>query len=222
MTASTSKHIMATAETPLAPANPKGKPRFFILTFIDRYFLMFIAIVITVSLVSLITWFGMHPLRPRCTLGKFYIPTLDKASNATNTVNSTAISFELSFWNRNTEKKVYYDKVNMTFSYYYGNDGLSLPIGNTSIPPFHQRYLRTRDHVETVQTFGVPWEEVKKKVSNGNTPAIFRVDLETHVRFKNGIWKTKRHELRLGVNVTVNDHGMMSVEHGLRLQRKIV
>ncbi|MCL7028879.1 hypothetical protein MKW94_023655 [Papaver nudicaule] len=179
---------------------------------------MFLAIVITIILVALITWFGMHPLRPRCTLGKFYIPTLDKASNATQTVNSTAISIELSFWNRNTEKKVYYDKVNMTFSYYYGINGLSIPIGNTSIPPFHQRYLRTKDHVETIQTFGVPWEDVRMKISNGSTPAVFRVDLETHVRFKNGLWKTRRHELRLGANFTVNDHGrMMSTDNGLRL-----
>ncbi|RZC68692.1 hypothetical protein C5167_031859 [Papaver somniferum] len=150
-------------------------------------------------------------LRPRCSLEIFYIPALDKASNDPN---STAISLELSFWNRNNEKSIYYDKLNMTM-YYYGKI-LTLPIGNTSIPQFYQQHSHTKHLTEMIQTSGVPWEDAKMKVSNGSA-AVFRVHLTMNIRYSNGIWKSRRHQLSLGVNVTVNDQGMKSVNSSLRL-----
>ncbi|XP_026384166.1 protein NDR1-like [Papaver somniferum] len=151
------------------------------------------------------------PLRPRCSLEKFYILALNKASNHPN---STAIALELSFWNRNNEKSIYYDNLNMTL--YYHSKSLTSPIGNTSIPRFYQQHSHTKHHIEMIQTSGVPWKDAKMKVSNGSA-AVFRVYLTMNIRYSNGIWKSRRHELSLGVNVTVNDQGMKSVNSSLRL-----
>ncbi|XP_026390295.1 protein NDR1-like [Papaver somniferum] len=189
-----------------APASPNsGRVRCFILI---------MAIIFSVALIVLVIWFTIQPIKPHCSLEEFFIPRLNKASNDSQAVNSTAISLELSFFNRNSEKSIYYDNLDMTL-YYYGKS-LTSPIGNTSIPKFYQQHRHTKHHAETIQTFGVPWEDVKMKASNGST-AIFRVDLVMNVRYRNGIWKTRRHELRLGVNVTINDQGMKSVNHSLRL-----
>ncbi|XP_026400814.1 protein NDR1-like [Papaver somniferum] len=194
---------MPTAKTAQAPANSNSTRRVF-------FFKLFIAITVSVSLYFLIMWFTIQ-LRPRCSLEIFYIPALDKASNDPN---STAISLELSFWNRNNEKSIYYDKLNMTM-YYYGKI-LTLPIGNTSIPQFYQQHSHTKHLTEMIQTSGVPWEDAKMKVSNGSA-AVFRVHLTMNIRYSNGIWKSRRHQLSLGVNVTVNDQGMKSVNSSLRL-----
>ncbi|MCL7023188.1 hypothetical protein MKW94_030828 [Papaver nudicaule] len=179
-----------------------------------RCLILIIAIIFSLSLIVLVIWFTVQPIKPHCSLEYFYIPALDKASNDSQAKNSTAISVELSFWNRNSEKSIYYDNLNMTL-HYYGKIS-TLPIGNTSIPKFYQHHMHTNHHAEKIQTFGVPWEDLKMKASNGSS-AVFRVDLVTNVRYRNGIWKTRRHELRLGVNVTVNDQGMKSVNRSLRL-----
>ncbi|KAI3948753.1 hypothetical protein MKX01_022167 [Papaver californicum] len=197
---------METGKNAPAPANSNGSR--------VRCFILIIAIIFSVALIVLVIWFTIQPMKPHCSLEEFYIPGLNNASNDSQAMNSTAISLELSFFNRNSEKSIYYDNLNMTL-YYCGNT-LTLPIGNTSIPEFYQQHRHTFHHAETIPTFGVPWEDVKMKVSNGST-AVFRVDLVTNVRYRNGIWKTRRHELRLGVNVTINDQGMKAVNHSLRL-----
>ncbi|MCL7033355.1 hypothetical protein MKW94_007535 [Papaver nudicaule] len=173
---------------------------------------LFFRLGIAVTLSAALLWFTIQ-LRPHCSLEKFYIPALNKTSNHPN---STAISLELSFWNRNNEKSIYFDNLSMTLYYYHGKSLISL-IGYTSIPEFYQQHRHTKHHAETIQTFGVPWEDVKMKVSNGSTGAVFRVNLVMNVRYWNGIWKSRRHELRLGVNVTINDQGMKSVNSSLRL-----
>ncbi|XP_026451842.1 uncharacterized protein LOC113352208 [Papaver somniferum] len=114
------------------------------------------------------------------------------------------------------KRTIYYDNITLTFSYVSNNS--IQPIGNITIPEFH--YLETfwQAHRDaTINTSRVPWEQARVAVSNGST-AMFRVDLETKFRISDGLfWKSDRYDLRVGANVTVNDHGMKSVKHILRL-----
>ncbi|KAI3948754.1 hypothetical protein MKX01_022168 [Papaver californicum] len=211
---------MAIAETAPAVADetaPAPAPQNAYTIIRAKLFILVIGIIITLALLVLVIWLSLvlKPSTPDCSLQKFYIPALNKASNDLQTINSTAISFELSFWNGNIDKSYSYDYVNVTF-YYYGNS-LSLPIGNISIPGFYQRYQRTKYLAETIQAFGVPWEDIRMKVSNGSI-ALFRVDLAINVRIDTKVWTKTRHMLKLGVNVTVNDHGMKSGKKSLRLK----
>ncbi|OVA11158.1 Late embryogenesis abundant protein [Macleaya cordata] len=163
----------------------------------------------SLGLTSLFMWLSLRPSKPTYSIESFYIPVLNKTANDTR---NTTISFDLRLKNENKDKGIYYDALDITL--YYGHN-LSSPIGNVSISGFYQGHKKKAHRVETVQTVGVPWETAKQEVSNGTT--IFRVDLATAVRYKIMAWKTGRHKMKLGVNVTVNDQGLKTAKKGVEL-----
>ncbi|XP_026453672.1 uncharacterized protein LOC113355058 [Papaver somniferum] len=176
---------------------------------------MFLVIIITLWFIG----FAECQSPPAIFLKKFYVPGLDIGSNESQGINTTTISVELSFWRLNNKgreqpKSVYYDSINLAVYYY--SDSSDLPIGNISIPEFHHSSGLAAHRSGTVMTLGVPWEKARTEVSSGKT-IMFRIELDTKTRYSNGILKSKRHDLRLGTNVTVNDRGSMSFNHDLRL-----
>ncbi|XP_026396551.1 uncharacterized protein LOC113291206 [Papaver somniferum] len=151
---------------------------------------------------------------PSINIEKFYVPGLNTASNDTEIIKAATISFELCFSyftgaGKRFERRIYYDDIQMAF-YYYGTNSNVL-IGNISIPAFRQNpYSSFRLYRSLrIETFGVPWDEVRREVSNGGT-ARFHVGLDTKFEYSTGWWKP---DLNLGANVTVNDHGMKTAKY---------
>ncbi|XP_026438173.1 protein NDR1-like [Papaver somniferum] len=167
---------------------------------------------------SVLIWLG--PSQPKCSIEKLYIPALDKASNDPQTMNTTTISFHVAFWNNMDYRELYCNNTNVTF--YYGAN-LSSPIGSTSIPEVAIKEKEVAYVGEVIQTRGVPWEDVRRKVSNGST-AVFRVELDTQFRASSNIRHllpefiayflplSKRHGMGIGANINVNDHGKSVVK----------
>ncbi|XP_026437214.1 protein NDR1-like [Papaver somniferum] len=172
------------------------------------------ATVVIVGVLFLVAWLASNQIRsPKCSIEKFFVPALDKAVSGNETasnINKT-ISFDLRLKNQNGDGSgVYYDVLNISV-YYYQKDNNSgdvkrLPIGNVSIPGFYQAKVDHR--LETVHTFGVPWEEARMEVANGSS-AMFLLNLNSNVKLKipldGVVTSTDIQKLNLGVNVSVND-----------------
>lgn len=165
------------------------------------------------GLTALLLWLTLKPSSPKYSIESFYVPVLDKNSASQSTVNSTTISFDLRLKNENRNKGINYDALDLTFFYYFPGNSSFLQIGDITIPEFYQGHLKTAHRLESIQSYGVSWKDVK---TNGSSTKMFRVDLDTRVRYKIMLSRTKRHRMRLGVNVTVNDEGAKSVDRGLR------
>ncbi|KAI3976056.1 hypothetical protein MKX01_016739 [Papaver californicum] len=169
------------------------------------------------GLTALLLWLTLKPSSPKYSIESFYVPILNKTPNYNITSSqATTISFDLRLKNENRNKGIYYDALHLTFFYYYPANSSFLQIGNITIPEFYQGHLKTAHRVESIQTYGVSWKDVKTKVSNGSCSTMFRVDLDTRVRYKIMLSRTRRHRMRLGVNITVDDEGAKSVKKGLR------
>ncbi|XP_026395776.1 protein NDR1-like [Papaver somniferum] len=184
-----------------------------------------ITTIIGLGLLSLFAWLITNQIRsPKCSIEKFYVQALDKAlsSNKTDATTNTTISFDLIFKNENGDGfGVYYDALNISLYYQksYASGYLnSLPIGNVSLPGFYQAKVDHR--LATVQTFGVPWEEVRMEIANGGT-AKFLFNLTSNVKLKiplnDAVRTTDKRKFNLGVNVNVNDQGKKTVPGSLRL-----
>ncbi|KAI3899974.1 hypothetical protein MKW92_040465 [Papaver armeniacum] len=165
------------------------------------------------GLTALLLWLTLKPSSPKYSIESFYVPILNKTTTSQSTVNSTTISFDLRLKNENRNKGIYYDALDLTFFYYFPENSSFLQIGDITIPEFYQGHLKTAHRLESIQSYGVSWKDVK---TNGSSTKMFRVDLDTRVRYKIMLSRTKRHRMRLGVNVTVNDEGAKSVDRGLR------
>ncbi|KAI3954178.1 hypothetical protein MKW98_018002 [Papaver atlanticum] len=165
------------------------------------------------GLTALLLWLTLKSSSPKYSIESFYVPVLNKNSTS---VNSTTISFDLRLKNENRNKGIYYDALDLTFFYYFPENSSFSEIGNITIPEFYQGHLKTAHRVESIRSYGVSLKDVKMKAPNGSSTTMFRVDLDTEVRYKIMLSRTKRHRMRLGVNVTVNDEGAKSVDRGLR------
>ncbi|KAK9284406.1 hypothetical protein L1049_023577 [Liquidambar formosana] len=98
------------------------------------------------------------------------------------------------------------------------NQTHNIPIGNTTLPGFYQGVSKKAHRNVSVETGGVNWEAAASgRVSNGTV--IFRVDLVTAVRSKIlGSIKSKRHKMKVGANVGVNDHGTTVDNKAIKLK----
>ncbi|RZC59727.1 hypothetical protein C5167_007027 [Papaver somniferum] len=165
------------------------------------------------GLTAVLLWLTLKPSSPKYSIESFYVPVLNKTSTSQATVNSTTISFDLRLKNENRNKGIYYDALDLTFFFYFPENSSFLRIGDITIPEFYQGHLKTAHRLESIQSYGVSWKDAK---THGSSTKMFRVDLDTRVRYKIMLSRTKRHRMRLGVNVTVNNEGAKSVDRGLR------
>ncbi|KAI3980984.1 hypothetical protein MKX01_025549 [Papaver californicum] len=167
-----------------------------------------LGLLLTPCIIGLVVWLTIRSSPPNFSIHKFSVPALNQTSpsyNISRPINTT-ISFDAKLKNENKEKGIYYDTLNITFYYYHENESRFLPIGNISLPPFYQGREKTATRSNTTQSYGVPWDYARMKISNGSL-AKFRIYLETKVRYKSLLWKSKRHKISKEVNITVDEHG---------------
>ncbi|MCL7030850.1 hypothetical protein MKW94_015452 [Papaver nudicaule] len=151
----------------------------------------------------------------------FQVPALNKTSNGTfNTIDPT-ITFDLRLKNENRNEGVFYDAVSVTLYYYHANISTFSPIGNISTPAFYQGFHKKAHRVESIKSYGVPWNIARMEVLNGST-TTFRVDVDTRIRYRYMLFffwsiKGQKYTVEVRGNVTVNDQGVKSVKKGLRL-----
>lgn len=164
----------------------------------------------TLGLTALFLWLSLRPSAPKCYIQYFYVPALNQTLN---TPENTTIYMDLELRNSNKDKGVYYDDVNLTLSYIPNSIN---PIGKDTIHGFYQGHKKKAKKNASSVPNGLNWTVVRHSISiNKNTP--FRVDLATAVRYKIMGWKTKRHKLKVGANVEVNDQGTKVKKKGIKL-----
>ncbi|KAK9673977.1 hypothetical protein RND81_12G202900 [Saponaria officinalis] len=154
-----------------------------------------ISTIIAAIVIGLAFWI----LRPKCTIEDFDIFTLHGSNQ------STVIHYDIMLKNRNFNKGIYYDTLNLTFYYKPNSHDNSFLIGNDTISPFYQGYRKSTHRVGGVEAKGVKSENAA--LPNGK--AVFRVELATEVRYKSPLWKSKRHSLALGADLKVDSRGSL-------------
>ncbi|XP_065864583.1 protein NDR1-like [Euphorbia lathyris] len=154
---------------------------------------------ITLGFSGFFIWLALKVSKPKCSLQKFYIPSLNQTLNATG--NATFF-FQIKLQNPNRLKGIYYDAVNVTFLYRPTNNQ---SVGTFSIPGFYQGHRKKALKGGQLNASGIDREAVFREVSNGS--AVFRVDLATAVRYKILAWKTKRHRITVGADLNISDQG---------------
>ncbi|KMS98507.1 hypothetical protein BVRB_4g092000 [Beta vulgaris subsp. vulgaris] len=161
-----------------------------------------ISFIFTSGLTALFLWLSLRPSNPTCSIENFDVFILNKTANSTFKNNHT-ILYDLKLNNKgNKDKGIYYDTLNLTF-YYKPNLTLINTLGNATYVPFYQGYGKNTHRKGSIDARGVKWENATA------TTAVFRVELNTLVRFKIVFWKTKRHRLDLKADLLVNEQGSL-------------
>ncbi|XP_042489806.1 protein NDR1-like [Macadamia integrifolia] len=170
--------------------------------------------IFTLGLTSLFMWLSLRPSSPSFYIQNFYAPALNNTTNTTGATINTTISIDFKIKNTNKDKRVYYDALNITL-YYPQNQ--SIPVGNTSVPEFQQGHHKTASKPVTVQPVEISWEDAVKNVSSNGT-VRFTVYLATSVRYKIIWWITRRHRMKVHVDVNVDKQGKQIEEKHIKLK----
>ncbi|XP_026438022.1 protein NDR1-like [Papaver somniferum] len=155
--------------------------------------------IFSLGLTALFLWLGFGTFSPKFSIEMFEVPALNTTSSSKGNSKIIDPTFDLRLKNENLNEGVLYDTINVTLYYYQLNISTFVPIGNVSIPAFYQGYGKKAHRVESIPSYGVPWEIAKMEILNGST-AMFRVDLDTKIRYKYPLWKSKRHTI-MGLRV---------------------
>ncbi|XP_071703702.1 protein NDR1-like [Rutidosis leptorrhynchoides] len=167
--------------------------------------------ILTLGLTSFFMWLLLRTnSNPILSIQDIYIPALNKTLNSTS---YQSIYIDLKLDNVNKFKGIYYDQLNITLLYYNQsdsneNDKTLSPISNYTLRGFYQGHKKNTRRKNWTETYGLP-------VDGG---VVFKVDLETKIRFKILFWKTKRHRLVVGADFEVNDLGQKVQKKGTRLK----
>ncbi|KAL8119260.1 hypothetical protein AgCh_016687 [Apium graveolens] len=85
---------------------------------------------------------------------------------------------------------VYYENLDLTFSY-YASTGNIVPVANYTIPGFHQGIKKDTDrNAYVVTTPGYSWQTISNNVSSPSG-VVFRVDMGSAVKFREFFSKAK-------------------------------
>ncbi|KAL2943843.1 Protein NDR1 [Bienertia sinuspersici] len=153
--------------------------------------------IFSLGLLALSLWLLFNISRPTCSIEEFNVFALTKTAPSRR---NNSIHYDLKLKNRNFNKGIYYDALNLTF-YYKPNLVNVVPIGNANFTPFYQGYGKGTHRVGDIETGGVKWDDT--------TTVVFRVELATSLRYKYPLWKTKRRRLVVGADLKVNDEGSL-------------
>ncbi|XP_074271012.1 protein NDR1-like [Silene latifolia] len=149
---------------------------------------------VSTAISAIFLWLAFRILTPTCSIENFDVFALQK------TPNNNSIHYDLKLKNRNFNKGIYYDALNLTF--YYKPNRSNFPVGNVTIDSFYQGFWKSTHRVGDIEPKGV-------NLKNANGDAVFRVELATEVRYRSPLWKTKRHSLVVGADLKVNDQGSL-------------
>ncbi|KAL8112476.1 hypothetical protein AgCh_019980 [Apium graveolens] len=132
----------------------------------------------------------------------FYIAGVDSI-NAGAKFNQSIIYFKLDIANEDERMGIYYDNINLTFSYYKSGDHI-VPVANYAIQGFRQGANKETDRKDyVVTTRGITWQQISNNVSvlslspSVSSDVVFRVDLATAVRFREVFTATKSKRLQV-------------------------
>ncbi|KAI9087832.1 hypothetical protein K1719_030162 [Acacia pycnantha] len=103
---------------------------------------------------------------------------------------SELLVFILGFDNKNKDKGIQYDPVNVTFGIFLDRNRTK-PIGNSTIDGFYQGHQKNAKKPGSIEIHGGGLNRTEK-VDN---KSYFRVDFRTSVKYKIFLWYTKRHGL---------------------------
>ncbi|XP_021758801.1 protein NDR1-like, partial [Chenopodium quinoa] len=156
-----------------------------------------------IALISITIWLLLFKtVSPTLSIEEFDLFALHRVTNNFSRYKNI-FQYDLKLQNNknNFNKGIYYDALDLSFNY---KPNLNMFIGNATISSFYQGHQKATHRVGDINivTRGVRWE-------NATVPLVFRVELATKVRYKNMIWKTKRHHLVVGVDFKVNDQGRL-------------
>ncbi|WOG90228.1 hypothetical protein DCAR_0209471 [Daucus carota subsp. sativus] len=135
--------------------------------------------------------------------------------------NQSVIFFKLKIANDNEQRGIYYDNLNLTFSYYTSESDI-VPVGYYTIPGFRQGIQSETDRRDFV--------EISKNVSvlsllpSVSSDIDFRVDLATAVRFRYFImgFQSKRLQVMAWCKVEVDRiTGKKANKKAIRLKHMI-
>ncbi|KAF1002665.1 hypothetical protein AG4045_012500 [Apium graveolens] len=119
-----------------------------------------------------------------CSIEDFYADGLP--STNVSSFNQSRIYFQLYLGNSEEDMGVYYNDLNLTFSY-YSTAGNIVSVGNYTIHGFHQGIeSKTQRKDFVVMTQGLSLQEI-----SSNRSLIFRVDLGTAMKFREIFSKAK-------------------------------
>ncbi|KAL2547832.1 Protein NDR1 [Forsythia ovata] len=158
---------------------------------------------------------GLHAqlYKPNFYIQNIYVPSLSRSDKSYDSRSNNLIFFDLDIENSMTIKGVHYDNINLAF--YYGPN-TSHPIGNYTVPGFYQGEGENTARRDVVVTYGMPWDDAMKTVSNLST-VVFRLDLATKVKFKYYFFYSKKKGVDVGANVEVNDYGRKVQQEAIKL-----
>ncbi|XP_071702737.1 protein NDR1-like [Rutidosis leptorrhynchoides] len=166
--------------------------------------------ILTLGLTSLFMWLSLRTSNPILSIQDIYVPALNKTLNSTS---YKSVYIDLKLDNVNKDKGIYYDPLNITLLYYNQSDSSEInkivsPISNYTLRGFYQGHNKHTRRKNWTETYGLP-------VDGG---VVFKLDLETKIRFKILFWKTKRHRLVVGADFEVSDLGQKVQKKGTRLK----
>ncbi|XP_017233772.1 protein NDR1 [Daucus carota subsp. sativus] len=151
---------------------------------------------------------------------EFHIAGVE-SSDGSN-LNQSIIYFKLNLENDYEELGIYYDNLNLTFS--YTTQGDIVPLANYTIPGFRQgRDAETDREGYVVTTRGITLQEISNVSVSSNVD--FRVDLATAVRFRHYIAgiKSKRLQTMAWCNVEVDRiTGKKKNNNAIELQHVVI
>ncbi|KAI4322819.1 hypothetical protein L6164_022478 [Bauhinia variegata] len=162
--------------------------------------------IITLGLTALFLWLSLRVDEPKCYVGSFYVPALNKTLN---TPNNRTIVFVVELDNGNKDKGIQYDNVSLNFEIFV-DANTTRPVGNATIVGFYQGHKKEAKKWGYFDSYGVNRTLVNGKV-------YFRVNFTTSVKYKILLWYTKRDKLWGGGNVEIDDSGAKTYRKGIRL-----
>ncbi|KAL4309178.1 hypothetical protein GQ457_01G005610 [Hibiscus cannabinus] len=162
----------------------------------------------TLGLTALFMWLSLRTSNPKCSIERFYLPSLNKTLNQTA---DPTLNLTLKLDNPNKDKGIKYDDVNVTV---FDSPNRTRVIGYVSVPAFSQGHKKNakKDGTGTANT------AVALGAVSDNGTGVFRVDMSTSVKYKIMFWYTKRHRISVGAEVMVNASGVKVNNKGIRLK----
>ncbi|KAL5972777.1 hypothetical protein ACLOJK_039583 [Asimina triloba] len=175
-----------------------------------------VSLVATLGVTIFFLWLSLRNHKPTFELAGFSVPALNRTApgfnaSSANPPQNTTIHFSLQIRNSHKDAGIYYDPIKLSFT----DKSNGSFAGNATVEGFYQGHKKTAEKDGTVEAAeGRFWEGVRRVVSEGKK-AVFRVDLETRVRLKVLMWKSRRRTMKLSTEVEVNDAGTKSTDEAI-------
>ncbi|XP_062162976.1 protein NDR1-like [Alnus glutinosa] len=160
-------------------------------------YLWLLQVVALLGILAICLWLILRPRPPQCTIVDFSIP---QSSLVNKEGQNGTILYNLEIENTNTDSRIYYDDIFLTF--YFGED----TVGEKRIPSFHQGTGRTRQVIDYVDGNPRVWKSLLNALKS-NAKAELKVGLLTRIRYKTWGKKSKHHKLELQGPLPVGSDG---------------